>query len=181
MQVKKRKSIRLKGYDYSQSGIYFVTSCSFDRLEIFGSVKYDRVELSAAGEIVQEEWWVTEKLRKRVLLDEFIIMPNHIHGILAISGDIKTAGGRVAPASPVRSRLSPNSLGSIIGQFKSQCTKRIRKLLNKPNLSVWQRNYYEHIIRNDRELERIQKYIRLNPLSWHHDRYHSTVAIHRRP
>jgi REP element-mobilizing transposase RayT len=129
-----------------------VTTCTFDRLEIFGSVEYDRVELSTAGDIVQEEWWVTEKLRKRVLLDEFVVMPNHIHGILAIRDDLESVGGRVAPTSPCKSRLFPNSLGSIVGQFKSQCTKRIRKRLNQPNLSVWQRNYHEHIIRNDREL-----------------------------
>ena len=176
MQHRDRKSIRLKNYDYTQSAVYFVTICTHKRTETFGRVESDKVNLSEVGKIVEEEWLVTEAVRKRVILDEFIVMPNHIHGILAILDDITATSRRVADLPPMeratgKVTLKSASLGAIAGQFKSKCTKRIRKLLKKPDFDVWQRNYHDHIVRDDRELETIREYIRMNPITWHYDRH----------
>lgn len=133
-----------------------------------GNVVDGKAILFSAGEIIYEEWKRTELLRCNVLLDEFVIMPNHFHGIIVITDKIENE-----TSQRLVSTLKPNSLGSIIGQFKSVSTKRIHAEVNK-NFS-WQPRFYEHIIRNEKELYNIRNYIYLNPVKWELDKYYKTL------
>lgn len=162
----RRRSIRLKEYDYTSSNWYYVTICTQGRQCIFGEIKESRMILNDHGKITEEELLKTKEIRKNVDLDYYVIMPNHIHVIIIIEGNNVGAIRRVAPT------LQRNSLGAIIGQFKSVVTKRINKLENHPGQSIWQRNYYEHIIRNEKDLFFTRKYIKLNPLKWELDKYY---------
>lgn len=180
-----RRSIRLREYDYSQAGVYFLTICTREKECMLGEIDNGKMELNEYGAIIKNEWMKTQKVRKNIELDEFIIMPNHIHGIVIINTDFnvgairwvarirKTENGanqnraihRIAPTTTLR----PNSIGSIIGQFKSITTKQINQIRNTPGIPIWQRNYYEHIIRNESELNHIREYIINNPLKWDED------------
>jgi len=186
-EIHHRRSIRLKGYDYTQPGAYFVTFCTYQRDEIFGSVINGEMKLSALGEIVRTEWLRSAEIRKEIQIfdDEFIIMPNHLHGInwivnVGADGVRPDSGaqpnnGRM-PSAPTQNqdahraslRRVPRSLGSFIAGFKASVTSRARRELNMTG--IWQRNYYEHVIRNDRELHNIRWYIINNPLNWQLDR-----------
>ena len=171
-----RRSIRLKGYDYSQAGAYFVTVCTHDRACVFGDVVDGEMRLNEYGAIVKDEWLRTDTLRENVVIDEYIIMPNHIHGIVIIMGDGRGTLQR-ASTGPIRAthRVAPtarglisNSIGAIIGQFKSIVTKDVRKMGFR--YFKWQRNYYEHVIRNEDKLNRTREYVLNNPLQWQFDR-----------
>ncbi|MCR4439467.1 MAG: transposase [bacterium] len=170
-----RRSIRLKGYDYTQPGAYFITIVTHDRTHLFGRVVDGVMRLNALGEMVREEWFKTARIRPYVPLraDEFVVMPNHIHGIIWIV-DVG-ATRRVAPTSVGHTKRPcgpvPSPIGAIVCQFKSAVTKRTNALSNTYGVSLWQRNYYEHIIRNDKTLEVIRQYIAENPLRLHLDRY----------
>ncbi len=169
-----RRSIRLSGYDYTQSGAYFLTLVTHQRQLLFGEICSTDVQLNALGMIVMEEWNHTPIIRKEIELDEFVIMPNHIHGIIQIleSG----AGIRVTPVGALgggevgahgRAPLRlPKSVGSFVAGFKSVVTKRINLVRGTPGFPVWQRNYYEHVIRDEDDLARIRAYIQANPFSW---------------
>jgi REP element-mobilizing transposase RayT len=183
-----RRSIRLKGYDYTQPGAYFVTICAYQRDEIFGAIINGEVRLSALGKIVREEWLRSAEIRKEIQVcgDEFMIMPNHLHGINWIVGadgvrpNMEWAHAlRPNPMLPkpqkpdarrasLRLRRVPRSLGSFIAGFKASVTSRAGRELNMTG--IWQRNYYEHIVRNDRELNNIRWYILNNPINWQLDR-----------
>ena len=161
-------SIRRKGHDYTSPGIYFITINTDAKISWFGSVANGIMRLSPIGEIVREEWLKSENLRDNIKLDEWIIMPNHIHGIIKINErPVKTARWAVSPKvkknrNQFRTEtLKPNSIGSIIGQVKSICSKKIRKEGFK--YFKWQNRYYDHIIRDENELNIIRTYIRLNP------------------
>jgi len=213
-----RRSIRLSGYDYAQPGAYFVTLCIWQRESLLGEVVEGEVVLSEVGQIVQEEWLASPGIRREIQLDEFVVMPNHVHGIVWLTGD-DTPGAvpvgatgravvgahRVAPVGahgdgpvgahgdgpvgahgdgpigahgdgPVgahgRAPLQrpPRSLGSFIAGFKCAATGRANERRAAPGARLWQRNYYEHIIRDERELETIRHYIRANPANWALDR-----------
>jgi putative transposase len=138
--------------------------------------------LNKFGNVVEEEWMRTKEIRKYVDLDYYVIMPNHLHGIIIIEQSIDDVGAtrRVAQnkedraiqrIAPTKQTLISNSLGSIIGQFKSSVTKRLREISGNSDLKIWQRNYYEHIIRNEIDLQNIRKYITDNPLKWEIDEY----------
>lgn len=148
-----RKQLRLRGYEYAFPGVYFVTICSADRRPIFGSVREGKIVLSRIGEIVRTEWITLTERFPRLALDEFVIMPNHLHGVVAFVGH---SGG----ASP-----SP-TLFEVIGAFKSISTIKVNKLLRRPGVPLWQRSYYEHIVRTGEDLRKIQRYIFENPLMW---------------
>jgi putative transposase len=163
---KHRKPIRLRNYDYSQSGGYFVTICTYHRECLFGKIADGRMVLNKIGEVVSEEWVKTEIARKNVEIDVFVVMPNHIHGIMVLLENSVGATRRVVPTIG----LASGSIGAIVGQFKSTVTKRINLIREAPALPFWQRNYYEHIIRNEIELSRIGEYIENNPLKWELDR-----------
>lgn len=163
-----RKSIRLKGYDYSQTGAYFVTICTYNRKCNLGKVINDEVQLNKYGHIVENEWIKTADIRKNVELDRYVIMPNHLHAIIMLNcrGVLQ-----YAPTDTSGKLQSPSqTVGSIIRGFKSTVTKQINQLRNTPGSSVWQRNYYEHIIRNEDGLNRIREYIINNPIQWQFDR-----------
>ena len=161
-----RQSIRLKEYDYTQQGLYFVTICTIERLMMFGDVRGGKMELNFCGEIVRDEWLKTPVVRKYVELDEFVVMPNHFHGILKITVG---ATRRVAPTTENSRGPIRGSIGAIVGQFKSAVTKRINEL-NQSRRFIWQRNYYEHVIRDENDLNRIRQYISDNPMNWETDR-----------
>ena len=155
-----RRSIRLRGWDYTSPGAYFVTLCTHNGQCLFEDERF--------RQIAEEEWQRTAIIRPYVQLDEFVIMPNHIHGILWIVRDDNVGARRRLAPTP---RGAPSgSLGAIVGQYKSAVTRRINRIRKTPGAPVWQRNYYEHIVRKEDELRRIREYIRLNPLKWGLDR-----------
>lgn len=158
-----RKSIRLKEYDYSSAGWYFVTICAQKRECVFGHVSKGDVILNRIGQIVMECWkWLPQQYQY-VNLDEWVIMPNHLHGIIIINNDRGMGGSRTAPTTKIK------PLGALIGAFKTVSTKRIRQEYDCSEASFWQRNYYEHVIRNDADLLRIREYIINNPVNWETD------------
>jgi REP element-mobilizing transposase RayT len=203
--------MRLKGYDYSQAGAYFVTICTQGRACLFGEVVDGEMRLNDAGRMVVAEWERLPALFPNVVLDAFVVMPNHIHGIVILTdpaddatdgataigatiGGATTGGAttRVAPttarddATPVGAGLVPApstpalstpapTLGDVIGAFKSRVTveyiRGVKTFGWTPfDRRLWQRNYYEHIIRNEETLNCIRRYIAENPIRWAFDR-----------
>ena len=177
--IRQQRTTRLPGYDYAQHGAYFVTICAQNRECLFGGVGVGEVELNNVGRLVYEEWLYTENIRPEVQLDEFVVMPNHIHGIITIRQPEGAVGahGR-APLHAEHSLLyrKPRSLGSLIAGFKASATKRINQLRHTPGQPIWQRNYYEHIIRGETDLNRIRQYIRDNPARWADGIYNPTIV-----
>jgi REP element-mobilizing transposase RayT len=159
-----RRSTRLKGYDYSQTGAYFVTVCSLERGFVFGKIAEGQMRLNPLGEIVQACWRCLPQHFWHLELDAFVLMPNHVHGIIVFNG----VGAQ--HAAPLPHNVTPGSLGAIVRSFKSAATKRINDGRGTPGAPIWQRNYYEHIVRNEDELHRIRQYIVNNPLQWALDR-----------
>ncbi len=168
-QIHHRRSIRLQGYDYTQAGAYFITICSSQREYIFGNVVDGEMELNSWGETASTEWFKSAKLRTQVELyeEEFVVMPNHIHGIIWLK-DVGTRRRRVPTEKFGKSVMG--SIPTIIRAYKSAVTYAINSLQNARGSVIWQRNYYEHVIRNEKELELISKYIDYNPLNWQLDR-----------
>ncbi|WP_139957988.1 transposase [Flavicella sediminum] len=228
-----RRSIRLKGYDYAQAGLYFITLCVQNRQHLFGEIMNGEMQLNAFGKIAAQEWIATEEIRKNCTLGAFIIMPNHFHAIISIDYALKeseTIGTFTSPSQ---------SIGAIIRGYKGASTKKIKerirleekkefdskrkesflstgelqfaptdkefaptdikgfdsedkkesaptdikgfdsedkKRLNLADIdlsrSIWQRNYYEHIIKNDKAFKNIENYILKNPLKWEEDTFH---------
>jgi putative transposase len=163
-----RKPSRLEGWDYASPGWYFVTICTKQHRPFFGQIQEGEVRLSCAGGIVDEEWKKTPNIRPYVALDVWVIMPNHMHGILRILPTNVGATGR----SPLRGSRGPasHSVSSIVAGFKSAATKRIHSTCLPA--FAWQRGYYDHIIRDDKDLHRIRQYIADNPAKWEIDRYY---------
>jgi REP element-mobilizing transposase RayT len=163
-----RRSIRLKGYDYTQPGAYFITICTYQRHMLLGEIVGGKMILNECGMIARDEWLKTAQIRDNVQLHEgeFVVMPNHLHGIIWIVG---TTGPVVPTQNDLPHGSKPGSVGAIIGQFKSVTTKRVNQILHSPGVPLWQRNYYEHIVRNDDELNAIRQYILDNPLKWELD------------
>ena len=162
-KIHHRRSIRLKGYDYSQAGAYFVTIVAWQREMLFGDIVNGEMVLNDFGGIISEKWQWLEKQYEYIELGEWVIMPNHFHGILAIH-DNGRGGSRSAP-TPIKRK----PLGGLIGAFKTVSTKQINLLRDTEGQVVWQRNYYERIIRNEPEMDRITRYIESNPLRWADD------------
>lgn len=205
-QIHHRKSIRLKGYDYAQEGLYFVTICCQDRAHLFGNIMNGKMILNDYGKIATEQWESTERIRKNCALHEFIIMPNHIHGIVEILFKIENVNVKIG-----KFQSPSHSIGSIIRGFKIATIKKIKYFIQnhgrgelqfasgkftpgnptpgkstprKPaphptptekiiqlNFKIWQRNYWEHIIRDEKSFQRISKYIINNPLQWQEDKF----------
>ena len=169
-----RRSRRLEGYDYSQAGAYFVTLCAHDRECLFGDLHGSGIRLGEFGKIVAEEWTRCSEIRHEVELDEWVVMPNHLHGIVVI-----TAPGEAHGRAPLHPRTG--SLSSLVAGFKAATTKRINVLRGTPGRPVWQRNYYDHIIRNEASLDAIRRYIVENPLRWSEDEENPLNPKRRRP
>ena len=182
--------MRLKNYDYSQPGAYFITLVTYQREMLFGRVAEGKMEYSRLGKIVREEWIKSNRMRREIQLneDEFIVMPNHIHGIvwITVGADVGADGVRPkdkegachAPQQepqpesqpvPHFSRL-PRSLSSFVAGFKAAVTSRAGRELNMTG--IWQRNYYDHIIRSEMEWVDIWNYIDTNPQRWVDDELH---------
>ena len=178
-----RRSIRLKGYDYSQAGAYFVTICTHDRLCLFGEIVDGEMRLNDFGRIVAAEWIRSGELRSEIETGEYVVMPNHFHGIVMITDIVGNGVGcrgdrLVAPKMP---GPQPKSIGAMMAGFKSDVTKRINETRDTSGAPVWQRNYHEHIIRNDADYNRIAEYVAYNPQRWAEDTLHPDnvdVAVH---
>ncbi len=179
-QIHHRRSIRLKGYDYTQAGAYFITICSYQRGHVFGEILNGEMKLNAWGEIARAEWFKTAALRDNVELydEEFVVMPNHVHGIIWLNENVG-ALRRNIPVNVVEIKraeqhsvptVKPDSLGAIVRAYKSAVTYAINGLEKSRGGVIWQRNYYEHIIRNEKELNTIARYIYYNPFNWQLDR-----------
>jgi len=168
----KRRSIRLQGYDYSSDGAYFVTICAYNREYLFGEIVNGVMELNAYGKIVAEEWLKTEKIRNEIGLGEWVIMPNHFHGMITIN---RRGTLQRAPTCEQFGKPTSDSIPTIVRLFKSSVTTRIKKLYGHvatcPN-KIWQRNYHEHVIRNENDYFAITQYILDNPMKWEMDEYH---------
>jgi len=185
-QVEKqhRRSIRLKGYDYAREGMYFVTIVVRDRVCLFGEVVDGEMRPNQFGRIVQATWNELPHHHPGVECDAFVMMPNHIHGVIGLVDDdgvsandvgagLKPARGVVAGPNSVRAGLKPaptrTALPEIIRAFKTFSARHVNELRETLGVPVWQRNYYEHIIRDEESLNRIRHYIADNPTRWEFD------------
>ena len=176
----KRRSIRLPGYDYASAGWYFVTILCHKRQHLFGEVvraygirpQEPEVMLSPLGTIVQEEWLKTAEIRPEVELGDFVVMPNHFHGIIGLSwGSEKPTFSQSVSSgvcdTPLRS--PSETIGAIMRGFKSAVTGQARRMGIEEK--IWHRNYHEHIIRNEDSFRKIATYIQNNPANWQEDEY----------
>jgi REP element-mobilizing transposase RayT len=164
-----RRSIRLKGFDYRSTGAYFVTICTFKRLCLFGEVADDAVMLTAVGRIVESGWRAIPAFFPQVNLGLFIVMPNHLHGIIDLE-DVRAKHPHAADASPLhRSRPKGTGRGSVsavMQSFKATAARRVRSIPGMDDLRLWQRGFHDHVVRNAEDLDRIRRYIEENPLRW---------------
>lgn len=196
-----RKSIRLRGYSYAAPGVYFVTIDTQDRACLFGEIARGRMHLNAAGMVAQTAWSAIPVHFPLVRLDAFVVMPNHVHGVIVIVGtgaetpddalapdgaDGSVSGGHgdalasgradalvgATHASPLRSPPQRahgpprQSVGAIVGSYKSAVSRHINQLRGTRDGMVWQRNYYERIVRDYPSLQRVREYIYANPRHW---------------
>lgn len=196
-KIHRRQSIRLAGYDYAKEGSYFITLCCAKRSPLFGEITQEgQMVLNTFGQIAHDEWVNTLNIRNNIELDAFVIMPNHIHAIIHIrrSGESHSPYGNGESHSPLtekgecnspqryensecnspqrspRQFISPsNTVGAIVRGYKSAVTKQLNQL--HIGCEVWQRNYFEHIIRNDLAYQRISEYIKNNPAKWAKDKF----------
>jgi REP element-mobilizing transposase RayT len=164
-----RRSIRLKGYDYTAPGAYFVTICTQNYELLFGNVVDKIMHLNPPGQMVEAEWKALPARFPHIEMDAFVVMPNHFHAILKIRERYQVPDDVIARQVP--------TLGDMVGSFKSITTDcYIRGVYNAGWLPfdrrVWQRNYWEHIIRDQETLERIRAYIQNNPATWEEDQLH---------
>lgn len=198
--IRNRGSIRLKGYDYRLPGAYFITLVSWQRECLFGVVEKGSMQLNSIGKVIQKEWQNLAVHFPQIRIDAYVVMPNHFHGIIVIEADYLSLVRATRPladeimdskdilidqmkdnldGSPQQTRRPngppTNSLGAIIGQFKSRATKWIWALPEINRHPIWQRNYYEHIIRDTLEYQRIIQYIETNPLQWQQDQLHPSL------
>ncbi len=172
-----RSSRRLPGYDYTQSGAYFITICTYRKECTLSKIVAGLVQLSPLGKIVEHEWLITPKVRSYIELDSYVIMPNHFHGIMIINRKFPLP----KPISQIRNGPTANSVSAIIGQFKSQVTKKWRIANRNSQLQVWQRNFYDRIIPDEFALEKIRAYIVNNPLDWATDSMNIQAIAHPNP
>ncbi|MDP1715067.1 MAG: hypothetical protein Q8L41_10015 [Anaerolineales bacterium] len=181
-----RHSIRLNEYDYSQAGAFYVTIVTWHRECLLGEIVNGEMKLNNAGKIVQWKWLELPKRLQYVELGAYVVMPNHFHGILyfleyvgATRQGLTNTNSDTIPlqtkttdsidGSPLPRGPKPASMGAIMSQFKSRATKRLWKIPELNNTPIWQRNYYEHIIRNEQDLQNKTDYIEANPILWDKD------------
>ena len=176
----KRQSIRLKDYDYAQPGAYFVTICTHDRRCLWGSVQAGKASLSGLGQIVAECWKDIPTHFPPVGVDIYCVMPNHLHGILMFSETCRGTTCRAPTGETERfSQPVSGSLPTVIRTFKAAVTKHVRRMTRISDFRVWQRGYYERVIRDERELELAREYIANNPLGWEEDAENPDVIANR--
>jgi putative transposase len=157
-----RNSLRLHGWDYRTPTVYFVTIVTHARAQFLGTVRDEVVKLSPLGNLAEEEWIRSAGRRPGTELDLFVVMPNHLHGIVWLDPPGESVTPGPGPA--------PGSLSAFIGGFKAASSRRIKQVISLPLGRVWQRNYHDRVIRNDKELEALRAYIDDNPRRWSEDR-----------
>ena len=177
---KKRKNIRLRGFDYSSEGLYFITICCQDRACLFGDIENGEMILNDAGKMVKSGWFKIQERYKNIQLHEYVVMPNHFHAILEIVGaplvGVRNENNATGKGQPQGIAPTGKTVGDMVGAFQSIVTveyiRGVKTLGWKPfDGKLWQRNYYEHIIRNDTSFQRIRNYIVNNPGNWHDDKF----------
>lgn len=169
-QIHHRRSIRLAGYDYTQAGAYFITICTHDRQNLFGEIVDGEMVLNEYGRIVAACWLDLARHFPHITLGEWVVMPNHIHGIIVIVVGYRRGEASAADASPLPPNgTDPGSIGAMVQNFKSVASRKINKQRGTPGTQVWQRNYWEHIIRDEQAYQRIAHYIANNPAQWDAD------------
>ena len=179
-----RRSIRLKGYDYSQAGLYFITICTHNRLCIFGIIKNDEMILNDAGQMIETQWLKLTERFTGIHLCECVVMPNHFHGIIKLTVGAPLVGAQnkanvqinAQPQSGQPQGIAP-TVGDIVGAFKSITTNQYIRGVKQNHWQrfdkkLWQRNYYEHIIRDEKSYLKISEYIKTNPSTWQGDTYY---------
>ena len=174
LEIHQRRSIRLKGYDYSQGGAYFVTIVAQGRLCLFGDVVDGEMRANDAGEMVWRVWDGMPGRFPSIEMDEFVVMPNHVHGVIIIRQSLGSLVGGQGD-SGVQRDTGATTVGDVVGAFKSLTTveygRGVRKLDWPPfDRRLWQRNYYERVIRDESEFSRVREYIANNPMEWEFDR-----------
>ena len=163
-----RRSIRLKNYDYASKGLYFITICCKNRKYLFGEIQNEEMVLNNLGKIVESCWLKTEEIRQNVRLHNYVVMPNHFHAIVEITDSTTSTQGNAT-----NKMVSPSqTIGAIVRGFKGMVSKMI-------GMRIWQRNYYEIIIRNQHQYIMIANYIDNNPSAWHKDRFKSSFSNSR--
>ena len=167
---RRRRSIRLQGYDYSQAGVYFVTIVTQGRACLFGEVVDGIVHLNSTGRMISDCWQWLESQYPCVALDEYVLMPNHLHGLIMITDNVRRGGSRTAPTGADSPAGKRKPLGRLIGAFKTVSTKQFNSAHGKSGSPLWQRNFFEHVVRRDESLDKIRQYIRDNPARWEFDR-----------
>jgi putative transposase len=200
----RRRSIRLRDYDYRSAGAYFVTLCAYKNICLFGDIIDGRMCLSDLGQVADACWRIIPAHHPHVALDSFVVMPNHVHGILIIkraagsedkaettgatesgedTGGIGAVGARYISPLPAKRNPSlslppisppPGSLGVIVGTYKAAVTRQVNRQYWSPEGTVWQRSYYEQVIRSRDALRRARIYVALNPARWMADPYYPT-------
>ncbi|MCW5877373.1 MAG: hypothetical protein KIS80_00725 [Anaerolineales bacterium] len=163
----RRKSLRLPEYDYSSPGAYFFTICTYKREYSLGRVQEEKVVLSPAGEQVQQVWDELAQHYANIQFDEFVIMPNHVHGIVLILDNSEAVGAGLKPAPTTK-----HGLPEVVRGFKTFSARKANEIRGMSGAAFWQRGYYEHVIRNEDDLYQHQEYILSNPLKWALDEYH---------
>jgi REP element-mobilizing transposase RayT len=183
--IHNRRSIRLQGFDYSETGSYFITICTYKKEHLFGEIVNSEMKLNLLGQFAYNQWKQIPQRFENVELNEFVIMPNHIHGIIVIVSG-RGEGLENSHNFPPKSTFSnpsplqdhstsrfngtvPGSIGAIIQNFKSGTSRKINAMPDMKNVKIWQINYYDHIIRDREDYDRIVEYIRDNPSNWEKD------------
>jgi REP element-mobilizing transposase RayT len=175
MSYHERCTHRIKNYDYRSSAIYYITLCTSGKDKIFGTIINGKIELNRYGTIARKEWIKTAHIRTYVVLDTFVIMPDHIHSIIWIKNlKIDHCRGMACHAHEIQHKFVnrtfgkpiKQSLSSIIGSYKSAVSREINKIRNTPGKTIWQRNFFENIIQNESELFATRKYIADNPKNY---------------
>jgi len=153
-----RKNNRLRHFDYSNPGFYFITICTHKMKCCFGTIENSALILNRLGKLVEQLWMETTKIRSNIELHEFVVMPNHFHAIVQLTENESCSNHQ-------------QNLGNIIKGFKSSVTSSYRKQMENDKRKIWQRGYNEHIVRNEQSLLKIREYVVNNPLKWELDRY----------
>ena len=177
-----RQTIRVQSWDYSSNATYFVTLVAHERQHLFGEIIDGAMQINSYGQIVVDEWQRSAAIRQELALDEWVIMPNHLHGIVWVQLANAEERARSRAPLPIKTsehgiRIAPKSLGAFINAFKGAVTTRINTLRDTRGQPIWQRNYYERIVRNKPELLATQNYIQANAANWAGDAENSMLPI----
>jgi putative transposase len=165
----RHRTVRIQGFDYSQPGAYFITICTWQKDLIFGNIAKGTIHLSKVGEFAGKELEKLSLTFSEIHLDTFVVMPNHVHILITISENDTATSSVKASKTEAFGHPVTGSIPTIVRAYKAAVTRRAALLRDSPVSQVWQRNYYEHVVRTEREKERIYAYIVSNPIQWDFD------------